>query len=60
MSNYFLNQEILNRIANGNTVTLRNTDAEVEQEVCYCDKCGWPVDTEYEKEIGVHVECKST
>lgn len=51
---FMLNEEIIARFAG----FYSPQDIKIETVVVYCLGCGFPIENEYEKEIGCHVECK--
>ncbi len=60
MNQQFLNLEILDRVCNGNTMAYMQDSKPdyIEEEICHCDQCGFPMESEYEKEIGCHITCR--
>lgn len=59
-SNFFSNESIL-AMMDGNAKAykiINQIDILEEKDICYCQVCGWPMDSEYEKEIKCHIECK--
>lgn len=58
--NFFSNENII-AMMDGNTrayKVINKIEPLEEKVVSYCLACGWPMDTEYEKAIQCHIECK--